>query len=210
MSTLVVYVHGLWQRGAESVWLRRRLARDLEAETRVFSYPSVRGGLAESALALEKFLRDTRADTVHLVGHSLGGVVILKLFEHRPALPPGRIVLLGSPLGGSRTGRNLARLPLGSKILGRIIREEVLVERRRFWDGSRDLGIIAGDSGFGLGRLVGRLDGPSDGTILTEETRLDGATDHVVLPVGHTWMVFSAAVARQVGAFLGTGRFQRR
>ena len=41
MSTVVVYVHGLWQRGAESLWLRRRLAQELKAEARAFSYPSV-------------------------------------------------------------------------------------------------------------------------------------------------------------------------
>jgi len=63
--------------------------------------------------------------------------------------------------------------------------------------------------GVGLGRLVGTLGGASDGTILVEETQIEGAADRVVLRVSHTGMVFSAAVARQVGVFLGTGRFSR-
>jgi hypothetical protein len=50
---------------------------------------------------------------------------------------------------------------------------------------------------------------PSDGTVLVEETRLHGATDHVVMRVSHSGMLFSASVAKQAGVFLRTGRFER-
>jgi pimeloyl-ACP methyl ester carboxylesterase len=210
---MIVYVHGLWQRGAESVWLRRRLARDLHADARAFSYPSVAANATANARALAKYLCAIRADTLHLVGHSLGGLVILKLFEEdaetRERLPPGRIVLLGSPLRGSRTAQNLARLPFGRRILGLSIDEEALVWRERRWGRARDLGIIAGNLGFGLGRLTGPLRGPSDGTVLIEETQVEGAADRVVLRVSHTGMLFSPVVARAAGAFLSTGRFER-
>ena len=211
MSTVIVYVHGLWQRGAEALWLRRRLARDLAADVRAFSYPSVAADATAHARALAEYLCAMRADTLHLVGHSLGGLVIVKLFEEHseaPArLPPGRIVLLGSPLRGSLTARNLARLPFGKTIMGRTVGEELLVPRERRWGRQRDLGVIAGDLGVGLGRLVGTLGGASDGTILVEETQIEGVADRVVLRVSHTGMVFSAVVARQAGAFLSTGRF---
>jgi pimeloyl-ACP methyl ester carboxylesterase len=213
MRTVIVYVHGLWQSGGEALWLRRRLAQDLDADARVFSYPSVAANATTNAQALAKFLTAIRADTLHLVGHSLGGLVILKLFEEDAAnqarLPPGRIVLLGSPVRGSRTAQNLARLPFGKKIMGSSVGEELLLSRERRWNRSRDLGVIVGDLGFGLGRLVGTLEGPSDGTILVEETQLDGAADRMVLRVSHTGMLFSAAVARAAGAFLSTGRFSR-
>ena len=164
--------------------------------------------------ALAKFLTAIPADTLHLVGHSLGGLVILKLFEDDPGahvrFPPGRIVLLGSPLRGSRAAQNLARLPFGRKIMGVGVGEELLVPRERRWDGTRELGIIGGDLGIGLGRLVGSLGGPSDGTILVEETQLDGAADRVVLRVSHSGMLFSAVVAKQAGTFLSTGRFSRQ
>jgi pimeloyl-ACP methyl ester carboxylesterase len=211
MSTVIVYVHGLWQRGAEAVLLRRRLARDLGADVRAFSYPSVAADATTHARALAEYLRAIRADTLHLVGHSLGGLVIVKLFEeHSEALarlPPGRIVLLGSPLRGSRTARNLARLPFGKTIMGRAVGEELLVPRERRWHQQRDLGVIAGDLGVGFGRLVGTLGGASDGTILVEETQIEGVADRVVLRVSHTGMLFSTVVARAVGAFLSTGRF---
>jgi pimeloyl-ACP methyl ester carboxylesterase len=212
VSTVIVYVHGLWVTGREAFWLRRRLEQDLEAKTLTFPYPSVTTDATSNARALTKFLAALGAETLHLVGHSLGGLVILKLFEEgadAPArLPPGRIVLLGSPLRGSRAARNLARLPFGKKIMG-LGATELLAARARRWNGARDLGVIAGDLGFGLGRLVGTLGGASDGTILVEETELDGAADRVVLRVSHTGMLFSAAVARAAGAFLSTGRFSR-
>ena len=81
MSPVIVYVHGLWQRGAEAVLLRRRLARDLAADVRVFSYPSVAADATAHARALAEYLCAIRADTLHLIGHSLGGLVIVKLFE---------------------------------------------------------------------------------------------------------------------------------
>jgi hypothetical protein len=138
--------------------------------------------------------------------------VILKAFEDEEALrplPPGRIVLLGSPLRGSRAARNFARLPFGEQIMGRGVREELLrpQPRERRWSGSRDLGVVAGDLGFGVGRLVGAMGGPSDGTITVEETQIDGAADRVVLRVSHTGMLFSAKVASAAGTFLRTGRF---
>ena len=207
----MVYVHGLWQRGAESFLLRRRLAADLQAEARTFSYPSITGDTGANALALGKFLAALRADTVHLVGHSLGGLVILRLFEEDAAirawLPPGRIVLLGPPLRGSRTAQNLARLPLGRLILGRSAAEELLLPRERRWTGARELGVIAGTLERGVGRLLGKLEGPSDGTVLVAETKLTGAAEQVQMRVSHTGMVFSPAVAGAAGRFLRTGRF---
>ena len=217
MGTVIVYVHGLWQRGSESVLLRHRLARDLNANAPTFSYPSVAADATTNARALAKYLTALPADTLHLVGHSLGGLVILKAFELdaslRERLPPGRVVLMGSPLRGSRTAVNLARLPFGREILGLGVGEELLAprvrDRERLWDGSRDIGVIAGDLGIGFGRLVGTLGGPSDGTILVGETQLEGAADRIVLRVSHTGMLFSAAVAKQAAAFLSTGRFSR-
>jgi hypothetical protein len=87
--------------------------------------------------------------------------------------------------------------------------EELLTPRERHWNRARELGVIAGDLGFGLGRLVGSLQGPNDGTVLLEETEIQGAADRVVLRVSHTGMLFSAEVAAQTAAFLRTGRFSR-
>src|SRR3981189_2417517 len=144
MSTVIVYVHGLWLNGAEGVLLRRRLARDLKGEARAFEYPSVAADVSTNARALAEYLAAIRADTLHLVGHSLGGLVIFKLFEDaearvaapplqarvgRRGWPPGRVVLRGSPLRGCRAAQNFSRLPLAKQIMGMGVGEELLVRR---------------------------------------------------------------------------------
>lgn len=220
MRTTVVYVHGLWLNGWESLLLRQRLARHLNATALSFAYSSVGTGLAENAQALREFLGGLRADALHLVGHSMGGLVILELFERaaarahatadRPFPPPGRIVLLGSPVRGSRAARNLSRLPFGRRILGLTAHEALLPQRDRQWSGGRDLGVIAGTVPMGMGRFLGPFDSPSDGTVLVEETRLAGAKQHLSLRTTHTGLVFSPEVARQTAAFLRDGGFVAR
>ena len=205
-DTVVVYVHGLWFTGLEATLLRARVARALGSADRVFSYRSVRNTLDENAAALGRMLAAVPAGTLHLVGHSMGGALILRLFASRPRLPPGRIVLLGSPLQGSEAGRSLAGLPFGQALLGRSMRE-LLQPRGLTWAGERELGVIAGSVGFGLGGLVNRFRVPSDGTVTVAETELPVATAHLVLPVTHSGFLVSREVARQTAAFLQHGRF---
>jgi Alpha/beta hydrolase family len=217
MSTVVVYVHGLWLNGWESTLLRHRLARQLACRALSFAYPSVAADLKENAAALAEFLGRTQATTLHLVGHSLGGLVILDLFEsavsrdgrlsNGMSVPPGRIVLLGSPVRGSRAARNLAELPFGRRIMGPTANEALLVEREPHWSCARDLGVIAGDLSMGFGRLVGSFDAPNDGTVLVAETRIAGAKEHLTLHTSHSALVYSAIVARHTATFLRDGRF---
>lgn len=209
-DTAVVFVHGLWLNGVESTFLRRRLAADLDCDTRAFRYPSVSASMPEIVQRLAAFAAQLDVRTLHFIGHSLGGIVLLRFFDEAPAIPPGRIVLLGSPVRGSRAARRVARWPLGAAVMGRNIEAEVLQSRERRWGQPRELGVIAGDLSLGLGRLFGELGGPNDGTISVEETELPGATDRMTLRVSHTGMLFSPEVARQSAAFLANGRFEAR
>lgn len=211
MSTVVVYIHGLWLQGHESVLLRRRLRVALRAKTRLFKYASMRLGIKDNAAALQRYLAEIPADTVHLVAHSLGGLITLQMFESRAgALPPGRVVLLGSPVRGSVSAARLARLPCGPSMLGLTAGEVLLRRRDRLWASGRELGVIAGDVAYGLGRLLGPMGAPNDGTVLVEETDLPGATAQLRLHVSHSAMPYSRVVAEQTAAFLRDGRFSRR
>jgi pimeloyl-ACP methyl ester carboxylesterase len=208
VSTVVVYVHGLWLPGQESFLLRRRLGRALAADTHSFVYSSVGASVDANAMTLYRYLLDIRAEIVHLVAHSLGGLVILKLFEFGGVeqLAPGRIVLLGAPVQGSWSARRLARSSLGRHMMGDAA-EALIATRPRRWDGARELGVIAGNRAMGIGRLLGPMGAPNDGTVLVGETALPGATQQLLLPVSHSEMPFSSRVARQTIAFLRDGRF---
>ena len=205
MKPVVVLVHGVWMTGIESTVLRIRLAEKFS--TRQFHYRSVHAEMSDNVGWLHEFSKTIDADEVHYVGPSLGGLVIMRMFERFGDRRPGRIVTLGSPLNGSHAAKGLARWPGGRWILGKSISEELLGNKQRCWSGNHDLGSIAGDSGLGIGQYLGPLETPHDGTVSVKETIIDGAADHIVLPVNHTSMLFSADVARQVDFFIHNGKF---
>jgi pimeloyl-ACP methyl ester carboxylesterase len=193
----------------ELAYLRRKFEREYSYDACTFSYRSIAVPMATHVAELREFARSLKTERLHFVGHSLGGIVVLRLLESTDDLPNGRAVLLGSPLQGSRAALGLRKIPFGTALLGHAINNDVLASGTRTWSGRRDVGVIAGSSGRGLGRLLADLPGEHDGTVLVEETKLPGAKDHLTLPVSHTGLLFSNAVARQADYFLRTGEFAK-
>lgn len=204
--TDVVYVHGLWKSGNESVILRRRLAKEFGLRMHVFRYSSI-SCMNEITTRLASFVRELQSPTVCWVGHCLGGLVIYRFFERSPVQPPGRVVFLACPAVGSRSAASAGRIKLLRLLMGRSVTEELLRPRERHWGIDRELGIIAGTRPLGLGQVVARFEEDYDGTVGVSETRLPGATDHLVLPVSHHGMMLSARVALETGLFLQRGSF---
>jgi len=206
-AAAVVYVHGLWLSGHEAFLLRKRLEHDRGYSWSAFSYASTLLRMSEIADALHAFVADISSPTVHLVGHSLGGIAIMRCLERHQQLPPGRVVFLGTPALASRVASGVARFRYGRVLLGHAAAEELLFAHERRWHFDRELGIIAGTQSLSLGRLIVDFDEPNDGTVAVSETLLPGATAHLTLPVNHTGMLLSARVAQEVGSFLDNGRF---
>lgn len=200
----IVLVHGLWF----GSWALARLARRLKAlgiPVRRINYRTTRGNLGDHAARLHDFARQSEAATQHFVGHSLGGLVILKMLSLYRDLPPGRVVFLGSPLRGSIVARNMQRIPGAQTLLGKI--DSALHEGYPLIPDGREAGMIAGSKSRGLGLLVGGTEGPGDGTVAVSETHAEGLADHCVLPVTHTGMLYSAEVAKKTVEFLESGGF---
>src|SRR3984885_9738655 len=207
MSAVVVYVHGLWLSGREALFLRRRLAHEFDFDVRTFRYPAVSGSMVEIAEQLQTFVAEIRPQALHLIGHSLGGLIAYRFLERFPEQPPGRVVFLGTPAVASRAASEVSRMHWARPLLGHCVAEELLAVRRREWTSPRDLGIIAGTVALGLGQLFVEFDEPSDGSVAVSETRLPGATAHLTLPVNHFGMLLSERVARETGSFLARGHF---
>ena len=202
--TEIVLVHGLWF----GAWATARLARLLGKKgfsVRRADYRTTRGTLADHAARLRDFAGQSNAQTQHFVGHSLGGLLILKMLSLYDDLPPGRVVFLGSPLRGSVVARKMAKIPGATRLLGKV--RTALEEGYAGIPAGREAGMIAGSKPVGLGWLVGGTRGPGDGTVAIAETRVEGLADHCILPVTHTSMLYSRKVAQKTARFLESGRF---
>jgi pimeloyl-ACP methyl ester carboxylesterase len=214
----VVCVHGLWLSGFAMRYWRIQFERAGFAAP-AFSYPSVRGRMANNRAALVRFVETLPQKKVHFAGHSLGAVTIVATLDSvgwtLQGKQLGRVVLAGPPFQDSRAGRALVGgrnvHPLLGK-LGGVLAGHAL----RDWLGGRrpavpagvDLGVIAGDSNLGLGRMVAPdLKRPHDGTVSVEETHVAGEREHLVLPVGHTAMLMSHQVCRRMVRFIQCGSF---
>ena len=204
----ILFVHGLWMHGCVFALHRRRL-RAMGWRSHAYSYPSLRGSLAGAADGLAAFIAELDGRPLHLVGHSLGGCVVLDMLaRHRPQ-GIGRIVLLGSPTRGSYAAQQILRVPVLRHALGRVL-PQWLARPMPEVDPALDIGVIAGNRPIGLGRIVPGMEKPNDGMVTVSETRWPGARDHIVLPVTHMQMLWSRACLTQALRFVDAGGFDHR
>lgn len=205
--TKIVLVHGLWNRG----WYMTVMAKRLKAhghDVEVFSYPTRNDCLDGHADDLHAFIGSIETDVLHLAGHSMGGLVILNMLSRFDDLPPGRVVLMGTPVKGSGVVRRLEKLPGQKWMFGKA--RENLLQGFQHSPENHETGMIRGTRALGLGRIAGKQGEPSDGTVTLSEAELEGLKDSVDLDVSHTEMLVSAQVVEQLEQFLLHGKFGTR
>ena len=205
MKEAVILVHGIWMNGAEMWRLRQRL-KQAGYECYQFKYHCLKKTPEENAESLYEFTQVIDAPVIHYVCHSLGGIVLLHLFDKHIIKQQGRIVLLGSPVNGSEVARRLYKTRFTRWSLGKSV-DHGLLGDRPVWIKPRDLGVIAGTLPIGVGLVVGGLESPHDGTVSVEETYLGGATDFMNYPASHFGLLYSLEVAIQIVTFLRAGKF---
>jgi len=203
-SSVVVLVHGLYMHGFWMGLLGRRLERRGHRVV-TFSYPSLKESPEANADSLQRWLETLDSERVDFVAHSLGGLVLRHLLHRHSEQRPGRVVTLGTPHQASAAARVIESRGLGVA-LGRS-RAGGLLGGFPAWNPEAEIGSIAGSVGLGLGRLIPGLPVPNDGTVAVAETQFRGMTDHLVLPVTHSGLIFSGRVANSCDMFLCAGRF---
>ena len=205
MARDVVLAPGLWMPGAAMTLLASRLAR-AGYFPHVFTYRG-RSPLEGNVARFARFVRESvDGRPAHFVGHSLGGVLILETLNARPELPVASAILLGAPVRGCFAGRRFGTARLGRWMMGAC--GELWQEREAVWKRDAPLGVLAGTVPLGLGRAFGRLPGPNDGVVRVEETTVDGMAARALVAAGHSVLIVSPAVGRQIERFMREGRFQ--
>lgn len=200
MTSEVILVPGLWVPAAVMTLLAVRLARSGYV-TRRFGYH----GRAPLEANIERLARHLDGRTVHLVGHSLGGVLIYDMLDRYPQIKTGNIVLLGAPVRGCYAGRRFGAHALGRWLLGACAARWECRDAR--WQRPERLGVVAGTLPLGLGRAFGTLPGENDGVVCVEETTVAGMSERALVRIGHSMLTVSHRVGALVEQFVRTGRF---
>jgi pimeloyl-ACP methyl ester carboxylesterase len=195
-NDVVVLVHGLAGHRAVMSPLARAL-RGHFSQVRSWGYSSLWARIERHGLALAKELRslDERATgRIHLVTHSMGGIVgRLALAEYTPR-HLGRVLMLAPPNRGSHLATRAA------PYLG------------RFFPPIAQMCDDAGSFVASLppvGAELGIIAASRDLLVREDATHLAGETDHITLPGRHLSLLWNRTTAEQVRHFLQHGRFHR-
>lgn len=206
----VVLLHGLG-RTRRSM---RRAAERLSNEgflPVVLGYPSRRHEVERLASIVAGHLPEPAAGPLHFVTHSLGGIVLRALVAARRPVRLGRTVMLAPPNRGSALASRLSRAP-GYRLVTGPVGRELGAERdslpNRLPPVDYELGVVIGNRPM-WARLFGAVRAAGDGVVGIEEASVEGMTDLVVVPCGHTFIMNDRGVLDQTVHFLRHGRFRR-
>jgi pimeloyl-ACP methyl ester carboxylesterase len=209
----VILLHGI-SRTSRSL---RKMQTAIEASgfaTLNLDYPSRRTALEPLADDLHEAIEgfaDGIKGSMHFVGHSMGGLLArVYIAKYRPERL-GRVVMLGTPNGGSEIADRLKDFFAYRAYFGPA-GQQLVTQRNAATDAilppvDYPVGVIAGNRSVYPIASALLLPRPNDGRVSVKNTRLDGMIDHIVVAASHPWMARNRVVIEQTIAFLRYGRF---
>jgi len=210
----VILLHGLGRFRQSMRKIEKHLI-SLGYATINLAYPSTTKSIETIA---EKYLgravedcKERGAEKIHFVGHSLGGIIVRQYLQQHTMFPGSRLVMLAPPNQGSEIVDLLRKIPFYEWITGPAGQEigrgpESIINRLK--PIGIEVGVIAGDSSLNPLFSV-FLDGPDDGTVSVNNTKLSEMRDFTIVHSAHTFIVSNPLVIKQVTHFLMHGKFDQ-
>lgn len=206
--TNIILIHGLFMPGVAMIKLRN-FFEEKGYTTTVFSYHTISETPEKSAEKL-KALIESLGDDNAIICHSLGGLLTQKTLSmmEQPDQKVQKVISMGTPWQGASILTFMQQYRLDG-IVGKSL-EIVLPKNQNEWQFPNiALGSIAGKSTMGArilfapGKKI-----PTDGTVTIEETKIKGMTDHTIIPVSHTGLIFSNLAAEKALQFIQENHFE--
>jgi pimeloyl-ACP methyl ester carboxylesterase len=208
----VVLLHGI----AVGSWSLKKLERALSRR----GFATLNLGYASRKKPLEALADDIHrpiaefADELdgplHFVGHSMGGLLArLYVAKYRPSRL-GRVVLLGTPNGGSELADLLEPLSIYRWFFGPAgVQLTTHPETALASLPAPDcpVGIVAGSRSIYPISSLFILPRPNDGRVSVESAKLADMADHTIVRATHAGLTRHPAAIDQTIAFLHAGRF---
>lgn len=198
----VILIHGMGRSRLSMSLLGARLRR-AGFRTLNVPYSQATATLNEVSAEVRRRAGRTGGGRYHLVGHSLGAVVIRDGF--REGYPPGlgRVVMLAPPNSPPHLAAKLGSFGPYRRLCGDSGRR---LADPAFYAGLPvppvEFAVLAGDRGTRLNSAE-----PNDGVVTVAETRLEGMKAFKVLRRTHTFLMNAPETAPLVASFLRTGSF---
>lgn len=147
---------------------------------------------------------------IHFVAHSMGGLLTRVYLSRRRPARLGRVVMLGTPNGGSEVADLLKDLSIYRAVFGpaglqlSTTQDPVLADLPL---PDYAIGVIAGCRTIAPIASALVLPRPNDGRVSVASTKLAGIADHTIVKASHTRLPRHNVAIGQTIAFLHDGRF---
>lgn len=207
-----VLLHGIGRTKANMDEIREDLT-DHGYNVLNIDYPSRNGTIPELAENIhpevKKFLKGRKCK-VHFVGYSLGTLVIRAYLSKHAPKKLGRFVMIAPPNKGSEVADFIGDTtayksfygPAGQELRTKLDYDILLGKLKG------DVGVIAGDRSIDpISSFV--IDGPDDGKVSIESTKIDGMKDHITIHATHTFITTNDETVAQTRYFIENGKFKR-
>lgn len=207
-----ILLHGLARTSASMDDMQEQLIEAGFAVAKI-GYPSRKKPIEVLAgPAIEQGLARCRAQTtgkIHVVTHSMGGILFRQYVSKNSAAAFARTVMLAPPNKGSEAVDALRNVPGFLWLNGPAGLQMGTDERSvplKLGPASSDVAIVAGTFSINI-VLSTYLPNPDDGKVSVESTRLEGMCAHLQMDVSHPFIMKDDAVIKEVISYLNTGRF---
>ena len=210
-GTGVILIHGII-RSSKSMSAFREPLTDAGFHVFPFDYPSTRVEIAESADYLRQVIESLDGiESLHIVAHSMGGLVTRVYLTKQPDPRIRRLVMIGSPNSGAeladlmRGKVNFLFKPLLGPAGQQLVTDPAGLIARLPTPTCEFAVIAGGRGGNGFNPLIS---GDDDGIVSVASTRLPGAADFLLVNSLHLNLLRNDESIASAVRFLETGRLR--